>query len=176
MKTNYFILLLSIIAISCNNQQRVEGDEKKISVNKKSKKFEETPESTYINNQISRLEFQVEAFKIGSEKVASPDLKKYLNDEIDNLKELLSQTKSLAITNNYEIKPISKELQDNLYKLVIGDVKGFDNVFILYYKDFLSKSLDDIAVHKFDDLSVNQLKDKYGNLLYNHKLYFDVQK
>src|SRR5690606_29505427 len=104
------------------------------------------------------------------------DLKKYLHDEIDNLKELLSQTKSLAITNNYEIKPISKELQDNLYKLVIGDVKGFDNVFILYYKDFLSKSLDDIAVHKFDDLSVNQLKDKYGNLLYNHKLYFDVQK
>ena len=88
----------------------------------------------------------------------------------------MSEYKSTAISNNIEINSITNENQESLYKLAIADTKGFDNVFIMYYKQFLGKTINEIAAHQIENEHFNALKNKYGNILYAHKLYFDVLK
>src|SRR5690606_28628193 len=173
MKTNYLLLLCAIFLMSCNNQPTTEKSVSAIT-SKKHKKL--SPESIFANEQISNLEYQVEAFKIGSEKVVNTELKKYLNEHLPELKELLSEYKSTAISNNIEINSITNENQESLYKLAIADTKGIDNVCIMYYKQFLGKTSNEIAAQQIEDELINALKNKYGNILYAHKLYFDVLK
>lgn len=174
MKTSYLLLMVGLLLVGCNNQTNVEKPAKSLA--KKSKLKKNSAESVFTNQQISNLEFQVEAFKIGSEKMVNAELKKYLTEHLPELKDLLSEYKSAAIANNFEVNAISNENQENLYKLAIADVKGFDNIFALYYKDFLNKTIDEIASHEIENESLNALKNKYGNILYAHKLYFDVLK
>ena len=74
MKTNYLLLLCAIFLMSCNNQSTTE---KSVSATTSKKTKKVSPESVFTNEQISNLEYQVEAFKIGSEKVVNAELKKY---------------------------------------------------------------------------------------------------
>jgi len=173
MKTNFLLLLSAFLLLSCNNQTSTDKPAT-VKTSKKSKMV--SPESAFTNEQISNLEYQIEAFKIGAEKLSDPELKNYLSEHLPELNQLLSEYKSTAITNNIEINSISNNDQENLYKLAMADTKGFDNIFIMYYKDFLSKTINEIADHKIEDQHFYALKNKYGNILYAHKLYFDVLK
>ena len=69
---------------------------------------------------------------------------------------------------------MTEEHQKDLYKLTMADIKGFDKIFVLYYKDFLNKTIEDITSNSVENESFNTLKNNYGNILYEQKLYFDV--
>src|SRR5690606_7818308 len=148
MKTNYLLLLCAIFLMSCNNQPTTEKSVSAIT-SKKHKKL--SPESIFANEQISNLEYQVQAFKIGSEKVGNTELNKDLNEHLPELRELLSEYKATAISNNIEINRITNENHESRYKLAIADTKGFDNVFIMYYKQFLGKTINEVAAHQIEN-------------------------
>ena len=128
MKTNYLLLLCAIFLMSCNNQPTTEKSVSAIT-SKKHKKL--SPESIFANEQISNLEYQVEAFKIGSEKVVNAELKKYLNENLPELKELLSEYKSTAISNNIEINGIYRPTV--FYNINVTFKNGF---FVASWNDF----------------------------------------
>ncbi|UUV20828.1 hypothetical protein [Paenimyroides aestuarii] len=174
MKTNYILFFTVLLLIGCNKQPNSEtADQPVVTKNKKAK---EHPEAAFVNQQISNLQYQIEAFKIGKEKVANPELKKYLSDHLQDLETLQSDYKSAAAAHQIDMQPISEELQKDVYKLAIADTKGYDKVFLLYYKDFLSKAMDQIAESKTTEPAFTTLKNKHGNILYEQKLYFDVLK
>lgn len=174
MKTNYILLLVGLLLVSCAKQTNSENVEKPKTT--KGKKVKEHAEAAFTNQQISNLEYQIEAFKIGSEKVVNAELKDYLSKHISDLQTIQSEYKTLATTNNIEVKPITDNLQKDLYKLAIADAAGFDKVFIHYYKAFLSKTMKNNAEVTNTDPAFTTLKNKYGNILYEHKLYFDMLK
>ena len=170
MKTNYFLLLIGLLLVGCNKTTETEKSTKSLATNKESLRNE----STFTNQQISNLEFQVKAFKIGSEKVSDTELKKYLLENLPKLEEMLKEYKTVVnVTAN---ENLSAENQRELYKLAIADNNGFDNVFILYYKDFLKKTIHENSSQTLDNETYDSLKNRYGNILYEQKLYFDVLK
>lgn len=170
MKTNYFLLLIGLLLVGCNKTTETEKSTKSLAT----KKENLNAESGFINQQISNLEFQVKAFKIGSEKVSDEELKKYLLENLPKLEEMLKEYKT--VVNGSSSENLSDENQRELYKLSIADNNGFDNVFILYYKDFLKKTIHENSSQILDNETYDSLKNRYGNILYEQKLYFDVLK
>jgi len=171
MKTNYFLLLLlGLLFVGCNKTTKTEKDTKTLATKKEGLK----EESAFTYQQISNLEFQVGAFKIGSEKVSNAELKKYLLENLPKLEEMLKEYKSAVNLTTSE--NTSDKNERELYKLAIADTKGFDNVFILYYKDFLKKTIHENSSQTLDNEIYDSLKNRYGNILYEQKLYFDVLK
>ncbi len=170
MKTNYLLLIAGVLLIGCNKPTDTEKKNKIFAT----KKENVNPDNVFTNKQISNIEYQIEAFKIGYEKSANPELQKYLKENLPKLQQLLSDYKSEAITQKVEIKTISEEHQKYLYKLAMADTKGFDKIFILYYKDFLNKTIQEITSNTVENESFNALKNDYGNVLYEQKLYFDI--
>ncbi len=169
MKTNYFLLIVGFLLISCNKTET----EKK-SKTLATKKEIVNPENVFTNKQIWNLEYQIGAFKIGSEKTANPELKKYLKENLPKLEQLLKDYKAAANNEKIDVKAVSSDYQNELYKLAIADTKGFDNVFKLYYKEFLAKTIQEISADTLEDKTFDSLKNRYGNLLYEQKLYFDI--
>jgi len=170
MKTNYFLLLIGLLLVGCNKTTETEKSTKSLAT----KKENLNAESGFITQQISNLEFQVKAFKIGSEKVSDEELKKYLLENLPKLEEMLKEYKTVVNVSSSE--NLSDENQRELYKLSIADNNGFDNVFILYYKDFLKKTIHENSSQILDNETYDSLKNRYGNILYEQKLYFDVLK
>lgn len=170
MKTNYLLLILGVVLIGCNKQTDAEKKEKIYATKKDSVKAEDV----FTNKQISNIEYQIEAFKIGYEKSANPELKKYLKENLPKLQQLLSDYKEAATDQKIEVKTISENHHKDLYKLAMADTKGFDNIFVLYYKEFLNKTIQEITSNKVDDETFNMLKNDYGNVLYEQKLHFDI--
>ncbi|RRA96304.1 DUF4142 domain-containing protein [Paenimyroides viscosum] len=170
MKTNYLLLIVGVLLIGCNKPAENQKKNKTFATKKEQIK----PEDVFTNKLISNIEYQVEAFKIGYEKSSNPELKNYLNTNLPKLQKLLSDYKSAAIAQKVEIKTMTEEHQKDLYKLTMADIKGFDKIFVLYYKDFLNKTIEDITSNSVENESFNTLKNNYGNILYEQKLYFDV--
>lgn len=174
MKTNYLILITAALLLSCTNEGK-KVTENKVEHKKgatKNKKI--TTDDLFINKQISNLEYQIQAFKIGAEKTANPDLKSYLTTKISEIKDVDAAYKSFATTNGLVLEGISADQQQELYKLTMANTKDFDKVFKLYYKDFLNKTIKNNAATEILNTKLNDLKNQYGNLLYEQKLYFDV--
>lgn len=170
MRTGFFLLFASALLLSCNEKEAT-----KDTTVKTSKKEIVNPETAFSTKQIWNLHYQIQAFKIASEKAEDPQLKQYLAENLTKMQQLLNDYKLASNGSDAMDEAKTDEHQKELYKLTMADIKGFDNVFKLYYKDFLNKTIKDIASENVEDETLNALKNKYGNLLYEQKLYFDVQ-
>jgi len=170
MRTGFFLLFASALLLSCNEKEAT-----KDTTVKTSKKEIVNPEAAFSTKQIWNLHYQIQAFKIASEKAEDPQLKQYLAENLTKMQQLLNDYKLASNGSDAKDEAKADEHQKELYKLTMADIKGFDNVFKLYYKDFLNKTIKDIASENVEDETLNALKNKYGNLLYEQKLYFDVQ-
>lgn len=173
MKTHYIMALLSLgMLCACKK-----SDETKISTNKKEVKEVVIDESvTFMGNQISNMKYQIEAFKIGSERMNDQEVKKYLVDEISKIQVIQKEFESLYVEKGGIDTTMNEQFKDDLYKLSIADTKDFDNLFVLYYKQFLTKNIQELGKIELHNEKVNALKNKYGNELYDQKLYFDVKR
>lgn len=174
MKTNYLILIISALLLGCTKENRTSVDKKseeKI-ISSNNKKVSE--DADFINSQLSNLEYQTQAFKIGAEKTSNAELKNYLINNITSIKKMDTAYRVFAKDNNVIIEGISADKEKELYKLTMANNKDFDKVFKLYYKDFLSTTIKNNADVVIANSDINALKNQYGNLLYEQKLYFDV--
>lgn len=171
MRAYYFLLPLALILVSCNKEVK---KTEKTSKTKTTKLADST--AYFVNEQYGDISYQVDAFNLGIERISNPDLKEYLKTHLNELKTLQNDFQLTASSNNIEIATKSEAHQNELYKLSIADAKDFDNIFVMYYKDFLNSTIKGLADKNITNEDFTKLKNKYGNILYDQKLYFDVLK
>src|SRR5690606_3255747 len=170
MRAHYLLVPLALLLIACN--KNTETTEKERPLATKTEKKGTT--LMVMNDQYKGIEYQVGAFKIGIERLENKELKNYLKEQLNDLETLRSNFQTAAEKNNVEIKTLPEDNKKELYKLSIADAKDFDKIFVMYYKDFLNKSIKQLSELEVANDDFNMLKNKYGNILYEQKLYFDV--
>lgn|GEM_PF-2374296 len=171
MKTKYLFMLSALsLMISCNKATD-DGDGKK-QIAGKSVVMDESV--AFLNHQTESIQYQIDAIKLGNERIANPEIKKYLNANLPKLYTLLDDFKKAAKDKSGTDVPKSDTYKSDLYKLTIADAKEFDDIFVLYYKDFLNKMVKELGSVELHNEKMNALKNSYGNVLYEQKLYFDV--
>lgn len=170
MRTHYLLVSLALLLIACN--KNTETTEKERPLATKTEKKGTT--LIVMNDQYNDIEYQIGAFNMGIERLANKELKNYLQEHLPELENLRTDFQVIAEKNNMEIKSSSEVNQKELYKLSIADTKDFDKIFVMYYKGFLNKSIKQLSELETPNEEFKQLKNKYGSILYEQKLYFDV--
>lgn len=170
MRTRYLLVPLALFVFGCHQSSETTRNER--SVSKKEKKMVAAPE--FVEQQFNSLDYQVKAFSIGLERLENENIKDYLRDKLPMLENLRSDFQTVSLNKGMKINEHRQEYKNELYKLTIADAKDFDKVFVLYYKEFLNKSIDKLAQIEGLDQEFIPLKDKYGHILYEQKLFFDV--
>lgn len=170
MKAHYLLVSLALMLIACNKNTEIIENERPLAT----KTVKKGTTLMIMNDQYKGIEYQVGAFNIGIERLANKELKNYLKEHLGDLEALRSDFQVMAEKNNLEIKSSPEDNQKELYKLSIADTKDFDKIFVMYYKDFLNKSIKQLLELEVPNDDFNVLKNKYGNILYEQKLYFDV--
>lgn len=171
MKTKYLFILSALsLLISCN--KTTDDGESKKQIAGKSVVMDESV--AFLNHQTESIQYQIDAIKLANERISNPEIKKYLNENLPKLYILLDDFKKATKDKSGTEVPKTDTYRSDLYKLTIADAKEFDDIFILYYKDFLNKMVKDLGAVELHNEKVNALKNSYGNVLYEQKLYFDV--
>ncbi len=170
MRAHYLLVPLAMLVFGCN--QSGETTERERTETKKAKKTVAVPE--FVERQYNCIDYQVKAFSIGLERLENENIKTYLRDNLPMLENLRSDFQTTATNNGMKIEENSKVNENELYKLTVADAKDFDKVFILYYKDFLKNSIEQLSEVEVSNPDFAPLKDKYGHILYEQKLFFDV--
>lgn len=177
MRTKYLFLLTSLLILgSCEKAKDTDTNEDKKQIADKSGVTDESV--TFLNKQILNIQYQIDAIELGNERISNVEIKRYLNDNLSKLNVLLKdfqmEVEAKGKTKSAAVVPESDVYKKDLYKLSIADAKNFDNIFLLYYKDFLNKNVKELGATELHNEKANALKNKYGNILYEQKLYFDV--
>src|SRR5690554_4992520 len=170
MRAHYLLVSLALMLIACNKNTETTENERPLAT----KTAKKGTSLVFMNDQYNGIEYQVGAFHIGIERLENKGLKNYLKEHLSELETLRTDFQIIAEKNNVEIKSSSEVNQKELYKLSIADTKDFDKIFVMYYKDFLNKSIKQLSELEVPNDDFNMLKNKYGNILYEQKLYFDV--
>lgn len=170
MRVYYLLLPLALLVLSCN--KTADNTEK----SSKEKTVKQDSTAYKVNEQYNDIVYQIEAFNLGMERLSNPEIKEYLKNNLDHLKMLQKDYQLKASDNGMELKDLTEQHKKDLYKLSIADTKDFDNIFVLYYKEFLNGKIKTLSGKTMTNEDFNELKNKYGNLLYDQKLYFDVVK
>jgi|SRR5690554_2323823 len=170
MRTRYLLVPLALFVFGCNQSSETTQSERPVS--KKQKKMVAAPE--FVEQQFNSLDYQVKAFSIGLERLENEKIKDYLRDKLPMLENLRSDFQTVSINNGMKINEDTQVHKNELYKLTVADAKDFDKVFVLYYKEFLNNSIDKLSQIEVLDQEFIPLKDKYGHILYEQKLFFDV--
>ena len=171
-KIMLLVFLAMGIFISCNNKE-VKKQKRALAA---SVAHTKSYTADFVNDQYADISYQIEAFKIGKERILKPELKKYLEDNLEKLEQNREQLKEIALKENIPLNE-PKTYEKELYKLTIADAKGFDDVFVLYYKEFLKTAIQKLTENDLEkNVVIDSFKNDYGKTLYEQKLYFDLLK
>lgn len=173
MKLRYLGLIACLALLgSCNKN----ADQNENTNTIKKTKVVADESSAFLNNQINSITYQIQAFELGNERSKNAEVKKYMNENLAKLKVMLKDYE-MSYKEKAGTDAVTNDTHKNdLYKLSIADDKDFDNLFPKYYKEFLTLKMNELGAEQLKDAKVNELKDAYGKILYEHKLFFDLIK
>lgn len=173
MKLKYVLLFCcGIVLFSCKNDpQNLNSDRGQ---NKSVKVVDEA--IPFLNEQMDKMNYQLEAFKIGGERLTDKEIKDFILLQSTKINPLIEEYKVMLKEKGGDAYIASDKYKNELYKLSIADAKDFDNIFVKYYKDFLAINIKELGSLELHNEKVNALKNKYGNELYEEKLFFDLKK
>lgn len=173
MKVRYLGVIVSLLLVgSCNKTT----EQKEKTTTSKTTKVVADESTTFLNKQISSINYQIQAFELGNERSKNAEVKKFISENLAKLNVLLKDFE-MDYKEKAGTDVVANDTHKNdLYKLSIADDKDFDNLFPKYYKEFLTLKMSELASEQLKDSKVNGLKDAYGKTLYEHKLFFDLIK
>lgn len=178
MNLKYLIIAFSVFSIvACNKEKENDITNESLKSNKKSTSKQSNTDETipFLQQQLAKMNYQQEAFKIGKERLVDLSVKDYINSQDSEIKNLIKDYETMFLEKSGSSYKDANIYKNELYKLSIADAKDFDNIFIKYYKEFLSTSVNELGAMKLHNEELNGLKNAYGNLLYDQNLFFSIK-